>query len=328
MAKKKSNYKNNYQFIDNLLVNDLTYIDYLERFKKVALSVFEWVNLPKSMNAMWLEKCLYYNGMASLLKDKNYGFINTNCASNGYINIYGLPTSLNCYSFDYQTTRKLYTGLKDNLSEARREYLENSECILVQNNWDRTPTAGSMELFALRLYEAERTADVNIKAQKTPVMILVNENQRVMMENLYSQYDGNKPFIFGDKDQLNEGLLRAVKTDAPFIADKIMDYKKEIWNEALTFLGINNIMVDKKERLITDEANSNNELINLNLQSYLAPRQEACRQFNEKFGFTGTDKEISVRVRSDLHNIIKNAESIVNDYKDLGELDKNLEGVE
>ena len=42
-------------------------------------------------------------------------------------------------------------------------------------------------------------------------------------------------------------------------------------------------MVDKKERLITDEANSNNELINLNLQSYLAPRQEACKQFNEKF---------------------------------------------
>lgn len=82
-------------------------------------------------------------------------------------------------------------------------------------------------------------------------------------------------------------------------------------------------MIDKKERLITDEANSNNELINLNLQSYLAPRQEACRQFNEKFGFTGTDKEISVRVRSDLHNIIKNAQSVVNDYKDL----ENIENI-
>ena len=93
-----------------------------------------------------------------------------------------------------------------------------------------------------------------------------------------------------------------------------MDYKKEIWNEALTFLGINNIMVDKKERLITDEANSNNELINLNLQSFLAPRQLACKQFNELMGWTGTDKEISVRVRSDLHNIIKEMESIVMDY--------------
>ena len=60
------------------------------------------------------------------------------------------------------------------------------------------------------------------------------------------------------------------------------------------------------------------------MQSYLAPRQEACRQFNEKFGFTGTDKEISVRVRSDLHNIIKNAQSIVNDYKKLDEIDEQI----
>lgn len=324
--KKKVNYRNNYQFVDNLLVNDLTYIDYLERFKKIALSMFEWVNLPKSMNAQWLEKCLYYNGMASLLKDKDYGFINTKCASNGYINLYGLPTSLHCYSFDYETTRKLYTGL-NGLSEARREYLETSEAILVQNNWDRIPTCSTLELFALRLYEAEQTAMINIKAQKTPVMVLIDESQRVTMENLYSQYDGNKPFIFGDKNQLGENVLRAINTGAPFVADKIINYKKEIWNEALTFLGINNIMVDKKERLITDEANSNNELINLNLQSYLAPRQEACRQFNEKFGLTGTDKEISVRVRSDLHNIIKNAQSIVNDIQN-AELKKELEGVE
>ena len=82
-----------------------------------------------------------------------------------------------------------------------------------------------------------------------------------------------------------EYILQVIKTDAPFLLDKISDYKKEIWNEALTYLGINNILVDKKERLITDEANSNNELINLNLQSMLAPRQDACRQFNEKYGF-------------------------------------------
>lgn len=87
-------------------------------------------------------------------------------------------------------------------------------------------------------------------------------------------------------------------------------------------------MVDKKERLITDEANSNNELINLNLQSFLAPRVEACKQFNELFGFTGTDKEISVRVRSDLHNIIKNAQSIITDFKEVQNIDNQLEGVE
>ena len=187
MGKRKNFMRHNYQFVDNLLVTDATYIDYLERFKKVALSVFEWVNLPKSMNAMWLEKCLYYNGQASLLKDKRFGFINTNCCTNGDLNIYGLPVNFNCYSFGYSSNRKLYTGLIEGLTEAQKEQREFYECILVQNNWDRTPTAGSMELFALRLYEAERTADTNIKAQKTPVLLLVDETQRLTMENMYSQ---------------------------------------------------------------------------------------------------------------------------------------------
>lgn len=286
--RKRTNLRNNYQFIDSAIINDLTCIDYLERFKKIALSRFEWVNLPQSMNSMYLEKCLYYNGQATLLKDKNYGFINTKCCNNGQVNIYGLPTRFNCYSYEYQTSRKLYTGLNyENLSEKQKEDIEYNECILVMNDWERLPTAGSMKLFALRLFEAERTADVNIKAQKTPVLLLSPENQRLTMVNLYQKYDGNQPFIFGDKENLQANEIRAIKTDAPFIADKIIDYKKEIWNEALTFLGVNNIMVDKKERLITDEANSNNELINLNLQSYLAPRQEACRQFNEKFRIYG-----------------------------------------
>ena len=312
---KKTQYRQNYKFTDSLIVNNDTYIDYLERLKKVALSIFEWVNLPSSMNARWLERSLYYMGMATLLKDKKYGFINTNCSSAGYVNIYGLPTHLNCYSFEYQTQRKLYTGLNPLLSDKQQENMQYNECILVLNNWEAIPTCSTIELFAYRLYEAEQTAFTNIRAQKTPVMILVDEKQRLLMENLYNQYNGNQPFIFGDKNMLNNTTIEAIKTDAPFIADKVMDYKKEIWNEALTFLGINNVVVDKKERLITDEANQNNELINLNLQSYLAPRLEACRQFNEKYGLTGTDKEISVRVRSDLHNIIKEAMSNTTDIK-------------
>lgn len=141
------------------------------------------------------------------------------------------------------------------------------------------------------------------------------------MENLYNQYRGNRPFIFGDKDQMNNmDFIKAIKTDAPLVFDKLQEYKKQIWNEALTYLGINNVMIEKSERLITDEANSNNELINLNLQASLAPRQEACKQFNELYGLTGTDKEIKVRVRSDLHNIIKNVESIVSDYEDVNTL--------
>ena len=306
------------RFLDSALMNSETYFDYVERFKKICLSMFEWVNLPDSMNARYLEECLYYKGQASLLKDELYGFINTQCASNGYLNIYGLPTSLNCYSYQYNSIRNLYTGL---------DGTEDKDCILVMNNWQRIPTASTIELFCQRLAEAEMTAQVNIKAQKTPVLIVVDENQRLMMENLYSQYDGNRPFIMGDKNQVGDGVVKSINTGAPFIADKIMEYKKQIWNEALQFLGINTLQTEKKERLITDEASSNNELINLNLQSMLIPRQEACKQFNKLFGLEGTDKEISVRLRSDLYNIIKNEESVITDYNNNG-IDDKVEEVE
>lgn len=315
---KKSNYNivpRNREFFDSAILNNLTFIDYMNRFKKIALSIFEWVNLPSSMDARYLEHCLFYNGVAALLKDGKFGFINTKCASSGNINIYGLPTSLNCSSFGYTSTRKIYTGL-DGFTENQRKYLENSQAILVMNDWERVPTCSTLELFAYRLYECERTCDTNIKMQKFPMFILTDEKQRLTYENLFSQYDGNRPVILGDKYQVDPSQITSINTNSPFVADKIMNYKKQIWNEALTFLGINNISDEKKERLVTDEINSNNELINLNLQSYLAPRQLACKQFNEKFNFTGTDKEISVRVRSDLKNIIKNAISVVQDFKD------------
>ena len=183
------------------------------------------------------------------------------------------------------------------------------------NNFDQLPTSSAMELFAYRLYMAQRTIDVNISAQRTPVIVVCDEKQRLTMENLYSQYDGNRPFIFGDKMQLEENSLKTLNTQAPYIEDKVTTYKKEIWNEVLTYLGINNIQIDKKERLTTAETSENNELINLNLQSMLAPRQEACKQMNELFGLTGTDKEIKVKLRSDLRNIVKNELSNVKDLE-------------
>lgn len=323
--------KENYEFKDALELNNATYIDYLNRFKRIALSMFEWVNLPKSMDARYLEKCLFYNGQAAILKDSKYGFINTKAAANGYVNIYGLPTKINCFSYSYQSIRTLYTGLDPILTDKQFEYQKNNECILVMNNEDRLPTAGSLELFAWRLYNADRTCDVNIQAQKTPVMIVMDEKQRLTMMQLYNQYNGNMPFIFGDKNLLNDGnKIESITTQAPYIVDKISEYKKEIWNEALTYLGINNIARDKKERLTENESNENNELVNLNLQAMLIPRIRACKQFNEKYGFTGTDKAISVRVRSDLYNIIKQEESVISDYIDNGRIDnpENIEKIE
>lgn len=310
---KRQVVKNNFEFIDSAYVNNQTYLDYVNRFKQIALSQFEWINLPDSMNADYLEQCLYFFGQATFLKTLEYGFINTKCASNGNINIYGLPSSLNCYSYGFQENRKLYTGLVPTQSEY-------DACVLVKNNWDKLPTAPTLSLFAYRLYEAERTSDTNIKSQKMPVVLSGEESLKLTLKNLYLKYDGNEPVIFVDKKQLGSNAIQAIKTEAPFIADKVQSYKERIWNEALTYLGIDNISSEKKERLVSAEVSSNNEVVNLNLQARLAVRKRACKEFNEYFGLTGTPQAIDVKVRADLYNIVKTMDSV---YK-LPEQDKEI----
>lgn len=176
-----------------------------------------------------------------------------------------------------------------------------------------------MELFAKRLYEAERTCDTNVKSQKTPIMLRGDENALLTLKNLYVKYDGNEPVIIADKKQLGSDIVEVIKTDSPIVFDKLMIYKMQIWNEALTYLGINNVAVEKKERLVESEATSNNECINLNLESRLAVRKMACKEFNEYFGLTG-DKAIDVKVRSDLINVVKLTDSIY----DLPKEDKEI----
>ena len=300
------------EFRDAVLLNNETYFDYLNRMKKICLSMFEWINLPDTMNARYLEMCLYYNGQASLLYDEDYGFINTQAVDSGYINIYGLPTKINCFSYRYNKLRELYVAGSDLPPE--------EECILVMNNYERIPTGSTISLFAKRLADAQRVADTNINAQGTPILIATDQRQALTMKKMYEQYEGNTPVIYGDKNLTSPDTLKAIKTDAPFVANDIMDYKREIWNEFLSFIGVNNLS-EKRERLITREADSNNELVNLNMQSYLIPRKQAAKEFNEKFGLNGS-RAIDVKLRSDLYNVIKENESIVSDYQ----IEKTEEG--
>lgn len=302
-------------FRDAILMNNRTFNDYLDRMRKICLSMFEWVNLPESMNARFLEQCLYYQGQAALLYDNDYGYLNTMASDGGYINIYGLPTEIMCYSYRFNQRRSLYTV--DTGEE------KDKECILVLNNYDRVPTSYTISLFCYRLAEAQRTLDVNVKAQRTPILITTDQKQYFTLKKMYEEYDGNTPAIFADKNVITPDALKALKTDAPVVIKDILDYKREIWNEFLTFMGISNLS-EKRERMISNEIDSNNELVNLNLQALLIPRKEACKRFNEKYGLMG-EKAIDVKVRSDLYNIVKQFESVTDDYRDQIKTEEVLE---
>jgi hypothetical protein len=254
-------------------MNWLTAQDYYERLKLIALSLFEWEGLPESCNPRFLELTLYTFGRALFINDPELGYLNMRCTPSGTLNNYDEAISYTAYSTVYN-----------------KEFTRD-ECVLIRNNYLERPTDNSVVLFTARLTEAERTIDVNIKAQKTPVLIRTDEKDRLTVENLYKKYEGNEPFILGAKSLNPEGI-KVLKTDAPFVADKVQDYKHQIWNEALTFFGLNNANTDKRERLNADEVNANNEVISVNAESMLLTRLEACEQINKKYGL-----KVSVKMR-------------------------------
>nr|DAX02399.1 MAG TPA: upper collar protein [Caudoviricetes sp.] len=256
------------------MLNNYTFLDFYKRLRLLALSVFKWENLPESMNERFLEKCLYYQGIACFVHDEKLGFLNLRCLPSEQLNVYEEALKYTAFSINYNKT------------------FDRDNIVLVRNNYEQLPTDTTIQLFARRLFEAERTTDVNIKAQKTPVLIKCPEKQRLTLKNLYSQYDGNSPFIFGDKD-LDVSEFTVLNTNAPFVADKLAEYKRNIWNEALTFLGINNVETEKNERLVTDEVNANNNMIQLAAETMLLTRKQAAEEFNKKYGFN-----VSVSVRS------------------------------
>ena len=295
---------------DAIILNNDTFDDYCNRFYKIATSIFEWVNLPDSMDGEYLEHCLFYKGMAAMLKTDTYGYINTKATAGGDFNIYGRPTQLNCYSYSFNETRNVYSGLIRDL-DGNIVNDDMKECILVRNTLLAKPTFASMRLFALRLTELERTMDTNVKRCKDPYILKATKTQEMTIRQVFQDVDNNVPAMVVDKNGLDLKDIDSIPLKVDFLGNDMMTYKKEIMNEALTVLGINNLG-EKRERLISDETNSNNELINMNLMSYLTPRKQACKEFNEKYGLTGED-EIDVRVRSDLDNVIKREMSSIKD---------------
>ena len=195
------------------------------------------------------------------------------------------------------------------------------DVVYIMNNELEKPTMQSLELFAMRLYETERTIDVNLQAQKTPILIEGDTKTILTLKNVYMQYSGNTPFIFGNKQFDISNKLNVLKTDAPYIIDKLDIHKHQIFNDALTVLGIDNANTDKKERLITNEVESNEQLITYYLNCFYKTRKRACEQIKEKFNV-----DITIELNKDIIDLLNITENDIINYDrgdDNGEIYNN-----
>ena len=272
--------KRDLQFCESAYMNNRTYLQYYNRLTELAISMFEWQNIPETVDQRFLELCLFGDGMCVFFQDEVLGYLSLQCMIGGKLNVYRIPMERRAYA-----------------TNGYQRELDGTNSVIIFNNYLHTNSMLDVEMFSKRLYNLDRAIDVNANAQKTPVLIQCDENQRLTMKNLYKQYEGNEPFIFGSKG-LDANGLKVLQTGAPYVADKLYELKTQIWNEALTYLGISNINVVKKERMITDEVTRNQGGTVASRYSRLESRRQACRQINEMFGLN-----IWVDYREDFQDI-------------------------
>ena len=264
------------EFWQSASFNNATFMQYYNRLVELAISMFEWKNLPETIDQRFLELALFGDGMAVFFEDKEIGYLALRTMIGGRLNLYNIPTDRRAY-----------------VSNGYNMPLTQDDSVIIWNNLMHTNSVLEVSNFSKRLWDLDRTIDVNAKAQKTPILIRCEESQRLTLKNLYKQYSGNEPVIYADKG-LAAKPIDVLNTDAPYVCDKLYELKTQIWNEALTYLGISNVSYQKKERLLQDEVQRNMGGTIASRYSRLEARRQAANEINKMFGLN-----IDVNFRED-----------------------------
>lgn len=262
MGRKKSNWD------EAAITNNRTYGHYLSRLYELSISMFEWEGLPDTVDPRYIEVSLFWNGTAICFEDEVMGPLGLQCLPSSQWDVYGVPIVREAYGSNGY----------------RRPGLTDENSVIIYNNMIRTNSAPFIKLFAKRLYDLDRTVDINARAQKTPVILQGSESVRLTLKNLWMQYDGNEPVIIADSG-LDLNGVKVLDLKAPFNAPALHELKCSIWNEALTYLGIANIELRKQERMLVDEVMSLQGGVLASRNSRLKARRQAADRMNKLFGW-------------------------------------------
>lgn len=238
---------------------------YYERYKLLALNMFRWENLPPTIKSRNIEKALFEHGKAIIFNDEDCGLICLGANDGGKLNINGDPISFIATGFNYS-----------------KHIIIDKDSAIIYNNALGQNTEKYVKQYALEMTEVKRSINANIRLQKFPYLFETNKNNKNSLKQLFAQIEDGEPAIFGNKD-LNIENINVLGLNVPYVTDKLNEYRYELEREILTFFGLNNSF-EKKERLLVDEVNSNNDFISRNVDLMYQSRLDACKEINKKFG--------------------------------------------
>lgn len=273
------------QDAETVLSNNDTVTMFMWRLMDIGMSVFEWKGLPRGVDERMMEFWLMRDGFVGFFYDEALKSDEKRRAPEGYA---VLPMMLQGQwdLYEYPRDRRAYSvnGFQYDCDE--------SNSVIVFNNYLRVPMWLTIWQYAYRLASVQRSIDVNMMQQRTARVIRCDERQRLTYLNAAKEVDEGRPWVCADKNLDLDGF-QVFDLTTPYVANEMQVYKHQLWNEALTYLGVENVNTDKKERLISDEVVNSMGDVEAERFTRLEARKQACDEINGLFGL-----DVSVEFRS------------------------------
>lgn len=255
---------------------------FFQNIYNIFLSRYVWEGLPKEIQPYYIESTMFWRASGVFIYDdvaEMYAFMKM--ALQGMPDIYNIPSGRTAF--------------------APNGYIEEygkENSVILWDNPSSLPFCYQAEMYACRLANVWKTKDINIFAQRTPVVLVSSSEQRLTFQTLGEQYANYVP-VLKVSDNVDLDRMKALNIGAPYIVDKLEEEIRAVKSSLLTSLGYESNPVEKRERVVVGETQGNNGETEANRNVGLDLRKRCADAINDLWGLN-----VSVKFNSKLPSIV------------------------
>lgn len=255
---------------------------YVRVLTELCANRFQWTGLPDSVSTRFLELELVYRGLVLIHYDPEYDrLFALRGSALGRPNMQDDPTRFTVVGAGYPS-----------------RMLGADECVPIWANYLRMPDYDIISIYASRLAMIDRSIEINSMNSRRSKIIAVNNNSRLSAANINARIDAGDPAIMVDEGFSFEDVFSTIDLGAdPDAIEKLHMVRVRMWSECIGLLGLDNINSDKRERMITAEAEANAEELDTMKAVNLHSRRLAARMISKRY-----DIDVSVRYTAGRQN--------------------------
>lgn len=220
-----------------------------------AISVFNWT-LPESIERNYFLYTLYSIGYGFVFRTKQYGTIFNHGGISGY-DIYYQP------AYAVVANPLLTEEHKEDATYYAHMRI-GEDCAVIRLTPDYLGILDICKYYAELLGTAGSSLVTNLVNTKFAFVFgAQNKSIAESLKKLYDNVASGEPAVFADKKLFDESgnlSVTVFNSDVKgvYVGDNLIEDIRSILNDFDSLIGIPNANINKRERLITDEANANN----------------------------------------------------------------------